>query len=163
ESAEVTGIDLSEAAIDVAKNHSEKKRVLVDYQCIAVEEIALNNKEKFDVVTCMEMLEHVPDPAAILQACADCLKPGGKLFVSTINRNLKSYLGAVIAAEYVLRLLPRGTHHYEKFIKPSELNAWATHANLKLGGLQGIHYQPFSGNFQLTDDVSINYLAYYEK
>ncbi len=163
ESADVTAIDLSEEVIKVAKQHAEKKRVLVNYQCIAVETIAQLQKESFDVVTCMEMLEHVPDPEAILQACADCLKPGGKLFVSTLNRNLKSYFGAIVAAEYVFSLLPKGTHDYAKFIRPSELTTWATRAGFKLAGLQGVNYQPLSGNFSLSNDISINYLAYYEK
>ena len=163
ESAIVTGIDLSQEVIKVAKQHAETKRVMVDYQCTAVENIAATQQQQFDVVTCMEMLEHVPDPAAILQACADCLKPGGKLFVSTLNRNIKSYLGAIIAAEYLLKMLPKGTHQYAKFIRPSELTAWTKAAGLHFGGLQGITFKPFSDEYYLSKDVSINYMAYYEK
>lgn len=163
ESAIVTGIDLSEAVIQVAKQHAEKKRILVDYQCINVETIVKIQKEQFDIVTCMEMLEHVPDPVAILKACADCLKPGGKLFVSTLNRNLKSYFSAIIAAEYILGMLPKGTHEYSKFIRPSELTAWAKQVGLKLGNLQGIRFHPLSNDFHLSKDVSVNYMAYYEK
>ena len=163
ESAIVTGIDLSEEAIKVARQHADKKRVLIDYQCTAVETIAQSQQATFDVITCMELLEHVPDPGSILQACADCLKPGGKLFVSTLNRNIKSYLGAILAAEYLLRLLPRGTHQYGKFIRPSELSRWAKEVGLRFGDLQGICFKPLSNKFILCDDVSINYLAYYEK
>jgi 2-polyprenyl-6-hydroxyphenyl methylase / 3-demethylubiquinone-9 3-methyltransferase len=162
-SADVTGIDLSQAAIQVAKQHAEKKRVLVNYQCIAIEDLAETQPASFDVITCLEMLEHVPDPAAIIKHCATLLKPAGKLFISTINRNLKSYLGAIVAAEYLLKLLPSGTHEYAKFIRPSELNAWATRAHLKLADIIGVTYRPLSSQFTLSKDVSINYMGYYEK
>lgn len=163
DAAIVTGIDLGEDVIKVAKDHAEIQRVMVDYQCIAAESIAQSHPEQFDVVTCMEMLEHVPDPAAIIKACADSLKPGGKLFVSTLNRNVKSYLGAIVAAEYLLKMLPKGTHEYAKFIRPSELTAWTKAAGLRFGDLKGITYKPFSDAYHLSNDVSINYLAYYEK
>ena len=163
ESAVVTGIDLSEAAINIAKQHAEKKRVLINYQCTAIETIAQSQQEQFDVITCMELLEHIPNPAALLKACADCLKPGGQLFVSTLNRNIKSYFGAIVAAEYLLKMLPKGTHEYAKFIRPSELTRWANAVGLQFGGLQGIRFNPFSGECKLTKDVSINYIAYYEK
>jgi len=163
ECAEVTGIDLSEEVLQVAKEHAHKQRLLIDYQCISLEEIALTKKGYYDVITCMEMLEHVPNPAQILQSCAQCLKPGGLFFVSTINRNLKSFLAAIVAAEYLLNLLPRGTHHYEKLIRPSELTAWARQAGLRLGHLQGISYNPLSGIFLLKDSPTVNYMAYYEK
>lgn len=163
DAADVTGIDLSESVIQIAKQHAEKKRVIVNYQCIDIDTIAQSHQGKFDVVTCMEMLEHVPDPLAILQACASCLKPGGRFFVSTINRTLKSYLGAIIGAEYILGLLPKGTHDYSKFIRPSELTQWAKQASLQLKNLQGLSYKPFTNAFSLSDDVSINYMACYEK
>jgi len=163
DAADVIGIDLSESIIKVAQHHAQKKRIIVNYQCINIETIAESHKNEFDVITCMEMLEHVPNPQAILKACADCLKPNGQLFVSTINRNIKSYLAAIIGAEYILGLLPKGTHDYSKFIRPSELTQWAQQAELKLVGLQGVSYQPFSGIFKLSEDVSINYMAYYEK
>jgi len=125
ESADVIGIDLSNTLIQVAQQHAQKKRVLVDYQCISVENIAQTHAASFDIITCMEMLEHVPDPIGILQACANSLKPGGVLFVSTINRTIESYLGAIVAAEYILGLLPKGTHQYSPFIRPSDLTQWA--------------------------------------
>ncbi len=163
ESADVIGIDLSDTLIQVAQQHAQKKRVLVDYQCVSVEQIAQTHAASFDIVTCMEMLEHVPDPMGILQACADSLKPGGVLFVSTINRTIESYLGAIVAAEYILGLLPKGTHQYNQFIRPSELTQWARQAGLKLGGLQGIRFQPFSQKWHLSHNIHINYMAYYEK
>ena len=161
--ADVTGIDMSEPAINVAKQHAKQQRIIVDYQCRTIESLAEVAPEQFDVITCMEMLEHVPDPKSIIEACAQCLKPGGKLFFSTINRNPKSFLTAIIGAEYILGLLPKGTHQYAKFIRPSELTTWASCADLKLGGIQGVSYQPFSSEFSLSKDVSINYMVYYDK
>lgn len=161
--ADVTGIDMSETVIKIAKQHAEQQRVIVHYQCRAIETMATEHSNTYDVVTCMELLEHVPDPPSIINACARCVKPGGKLFFSTINRNAKAYLAAIIGAEYILGMLPRGTHEYAKFIRPSELTTWATRADLKLVGLQGVSYQPFSGKFSLSRDVSINYMACYEK
>lgn len=163
ESAIVTGIDLSESVIKVAKQHALKKRVMIDYQCISVEELAQDHLEAFQVITCMEMLEHVPDPRAILKACFDCLEPGGKLFLSTLNRNLKSYLGAILIAEYVLKLLPKGTHEYKKFIRPSELNRWASEVGFKLVNLKGLEFNPLQSHWSLSENVSINYLVCYEK
>lgn len=163
ECADVTGIDMSEAVIKVAKQHAEQQRILVNYQCQTIEATATQQAETFDAITCMEMLEHVPDPASIIQACADCTKPGGKLFFSTINRNPKAYLGAILGAEYIFGMLPKGTHEYAKFIRPSELTTWASRAGLKLMNLQGVSYRPFSNTFSLTKDVSINYMACYEK
>ncbi len=161
--ADVTGIDMSEAAIQVAQQHAEQQRVIVNYQCQTIETHAEKQAGLYDVITCMEMLEHVPDPKSIVDACAKCLKPGGKLFFSTINRNPKSFLAAIVGAEYILGLLPKGTHEYVKLIKPSELTTWASCANLKLVGLQGVSYQIFSSDFSLSKDVSINYMAHYEK
>lgn len=156
--AEVMGIDLGEKALKVAQLHQYESNVKVEYRLIAVEELAQEMPESFDVVTCMEMLEHVPDPAAVVRACARLVKPGGKVFFSTINRNLKAYLFAVVGAEYVLNLLPRGTHEYEKFIKPSELAAWARAAGLEVIGSRGMGYNPLTRQYKLNEDVSVNYI-----
>src|ERR1051325_2116841 len=140
--ATVVGIDLGEKALKVAQLHKLESGANVDYRLVSVEALAQPEPASFDVVTCMEMLEHVPDPAAIVQACAALVKPGGTVFFSTINRNPKAYLYAVIGAEYVLKLLPIGTHEYEKFIKPSELSAWNRRAGLSVAGLKGMSYSP---------------------
>ncbi len=158
--AEVTGIDLGEKALGVAKLHQLESGAKVDYQCIAVEALAELQPESFDVVTCMEMLEHVPDPASVVAACARLVKPGGSVFFSTLNRNLKSYLFAVVGAEYVLNLLPKGTHDYAKFIKPAELSSWARTSGLNVSALKGMSYQPFTQRYFLNDDVSVNYLVH---
>jgi 2-polyprenyl-6-hydroxyphenyl methylase/3-demethylubiquinone-9 3-methyltransferase len=161
--ADVTGIDLGEKALKVAQLHSLESGVKIDYRLIAVEELAQQEPESFDVVTCMEMLEHVPDPAAVVAACARLLKPGGTLFFSTINRNPKAYLHAVIGAEYILNMLPRGTHEYEKFIKPSELSAWIRSAGLTVGEFRGMSYNLLTKQYSLSEDVSVNYLLYATK
>lgn len=161
--AQVTGIDLGEKALKVAQLHKLESGVDVDYRLISAETLAAEMPQSFDVVTCMEMLEHVPDPAAVVNACATLVKPGGMVFFSTINRNPKAYLFAVIGAEYVLNLLPRGTHEYEKFIKPSELSAWSRRAGLSLDGLIGMSYNPLSKRYWLGDDVSVNYMLYTTK
>ncbi len=158
--AEVTGVDLGEKALKVAQMHSLESGVKVDYRLIAVEALAAEAPSSYDVVTCMEMLEHVPDPAAVVSACARLVKPGGHVFFSTINRNPKAYLLAVIGAEYVLNMLPKGTHEYEKFIKPSELSAWLRHSGLSVSGLKGMSYSPLSKRYWLGDDVSVNYLVH---
>ena len=158
--AEVTGIDLGEKALNVAKLHQLESGAKVDYQYIAVEELATQQPASFDVVTCMEMLEHVPDPAAIITACARLVKPGGSVFFSTINRNPKAYLFAVIGAEYVLNLLPKGTHDYAKFIKPSELAGWARLANLDMLSIRGMSYNPITQHYALGDDVAVNYMIH---
>src|SRR5690606_20313056 len=158
--AEVTGIDLGDKALKVARLHSLESGVSVDYRLVSVEELADEAPESFDIVTCMEMLEHVPDPDAVVQACAKLVKPGGHVFFSTINRNPKSYLFAVIGAEYILNLLPRGTHEYEKFIKPSELSASIRRSGLTVSGLKGMSYNPITKIYGLTDDVSVNYLVH---
>ncbi len=157
--AEVTGIDLGEKALKVAQLHQLESGAKVDYRLVAVETLANEQPESFDVVTCMEMLEHVPDPAAVVRACARLLKPGGKAFFSTLNRNPKAYLFAVLGAEYVLNLLPRGTHDYAKFIKPSELASWCREAGIEVSGMAGMSYNPFSQRYTLGDDVSVNYLV----
>ena len=158
-----TGIDLSEKAIQIAKKHAETEGVSLDYHCIATEDFEKNHQHAFDIITCMEMLEHVPDPSSIIQSATNMLKPGGTLFFSTINRNPKAFLAAIVGAEYILRLLPRGTHEYQKFIRPSELTKWAKAAGLVMKDLTGMSYNPFTGVFKLTDDVSINYFMCFKK
>jgi len=158
--ADVTGIDLGEKALKVAQLHKLESGVAVNYRLVSVEALAQEMPESFDVVTCMEMLEHVPDPAAVVRACSALVKPGGTLFFSTINRNPKAYLFAVIAAEYILNLLPRGTHDYEKFIKPSELSSWGRQAGLNVVGLKGMSYNPLTRHYWLGDDVSVNYILH---
>lgn len=158
--ADVTGIDLGEKALGVAKLHQLESGAKVDYQCIAVEALAEQQPESFDIVTCMEMLEHVPTPESVVNACARLVKPGGSVFFSTLNRNLKSYLFAVVGAEYVLNLLPKGTHDYAKFIKPTELSGWARASGLNVSALKGMSYQPITQRYFLNDDVSVNYLIH---
>jgi 2-polyprenyl-6-hydroxyphenyl methylase / 3-demethylubiquinone-9 3-methyltransferase len=156
--ASVKGIDLSTQALGVADLHSLESGITVDYEEIAAEALAAREPETYDVVTCMEMLEHVPEPAAIVAACAKLVKPGGWVFYSTLNRNLKSYLFAVIGAEYIAQMLPKGTHDYERFIKPSELAGFVRAAGLHTAGIKGIVYHPLSKHFALSDDTSINYM-----
>lgn len=158
--ADVTGIDLGEKALKVARLHSLESGIEVSYRLVAVEALAAEAPESFDIVTCMEMLEHVPDPAAVISACAQLVKPGGHVFFSTINRNPKAYLFAVVGAEYVLNMLPKGTHEYEKFIKPSELSADVRRSGLTVVGLKGMSYNPLSKIYRLGDDVSVNYLLH---
>jgi len=156
--ANVKGIDLSEKALKVAELHSLESGVQVSYELIAAEALAAREAGQYDVVTCMEMLEHVPDPSAIVQACATLVKPGGRLFFSTLNRNPKSYLFAIIGAEYMLRLLPRGTHDYAKFIKPAELSQFARNANIEVQALKGMTYNPLTKIYSLNHDTDVNYL-----
>lgn len=158
--ASVTGIDMAEKSLQVAELHALEAGVAVTYQCIAVEALAAAQPASFDVVTCMEMLEHVPDPASVVRACAALVKPGGHLFFSTLNRNAKAYLMAVIGAEYVLNLLPKGTHDYSKFIKPSELAAWCRANGLAFQSQKGISYHPLRKHYALTADTSVNYLCH---
>jgi len=157
--ATVTGIDLSEKALKVADLHSLESGIKVRYELIAAEELAAREAGQYDVVTCMEMLEHVPDPAAIVQACAKLVKPGGHIFFSTLNRNPKSYLFAIIGAEYILGLLPRGTHDYAKFITPAELSGFARTAGLEVQALKGMTYNPLTKIYSLNQDTSVNYLV----
>jgi len=157
--AQVTGIDLSEKALKVADLHSLESGVPVRYELISAEELAAREPRRYDVVTCMEMLEHVPDPAAVVQACATLVKPGGHVFFSTINRNPKAYLFAVLAAEYLLRLLPKGTHDYAKFITPAELARFAREADLNVQGLKGLTYNPLTKIYSLNRDTSVNYMV----
>lgn len=157
--AQVTGIDLAEKSLTVARLHQLESGAQVDYACISAEDLAAREPASFDVVTCMEMLEHVPDPGSIVRACATLVKPGGHVFFSTLNRNPKSYLFAVLGAEYILGLLPRGTHDYMKFIKPSELARFAREAHLNVQQWQGIGYNPLTGRYWLGTDTSVNYLV----
>jgi 2-polyprenyl-6-hydroxyphenyl methylase/3-demethylubiquinone-9 3-methyltransferase len=161
--AHVTGIDLAAAALEVAKLHLLESGQRVDYRHIAAEELAAEMPQSFDIVTCMELLEHVPDPASTVQACATLATPGGHVFFSTLNRNLKAYALAVIGAEYVLRLLPRGTHRYEKFIKPSELAAMCRTAGLEVGDITGMTYNPLTRVYALGPDTDVNYLLHCRK
>ncbi|MBN9696511.1 MAG: bifunctional 2-polyprenyl-6-hydroxyphenol methylase/3-demethylubiquinol 3-O-methyltransferase UbiG [Zoogloea sp.] len=154
----VTGVDLSEKALGVARLHLYESGLAVDYRHIAAETLALEAPGSFDVVTCMEMLEHVPDPASTIRACAALVKPGGQVFFSTLNRNLKSYLMAVVGAEYILNLLPKGTHEYAKFIKPSELARYVRNAGLDVEELIGMTYNPLTEIYALGQDTDVNYL-----
>ncbi len=158
--AEVTGIDLGDAPLAVAKLHQKESGVKVDYRRVSAEELAREQPGAYDVVTCLEMLEHVPEPASTVAACAQLVKPGGQVFFSTINRNPKSFLFAIVGAEYVLNLLPRGTHEYLKFIKPSELERMCRHAGLTLREFTGMHYNPLTRHYSLGPGVDVNYLAY---
>lgn len=156
--ARVTGIDLSDKALGVARLHLLESGQHVDYRQIAAEDMAAAHSGAFDAVTCLEMLEHVPDPASIVAACAQLVKPGGQVFFSTINRNPKAYLFAIIGAEYVLRLLPRGTHEFKKFIRPSELGAWCRAADLEVRDIIGLTYNPLTRRYKLEADVEVNYM-----
>lgn len=158
--AKVLGIDMGEAPLEVAQLHKLESGVEVDYRRTTAEQLAAEMPGRFDVVTCMEMLEHVPNPASVIAACATLVKPGGQVFFSTINRNPKAYLFAVIGAEYVLRLLPRGTHDFAKFIRPSELESGIRQAGLQLKDLTGMSYNPFTRTYSLGRDMDVNYLAY---
>jgi len=161
--ARVTAIDLAPAMIEVARLHAAESALAVDYRLIAAEEVAAAEPAAFDVVTCMEMLEHVPDPAAMTATLARLLRSGGALFVSTINRNLRSFLLAIVGAEYLLGLIPRGTHEYERLIRPAELARWARAAGLTLNTMAGIELNPFTRRVALTRDVAVNYLAHFQR
>ena len=156
--ADVTGIDLSDKPLGVAKLHLLESGQKVDYRKISVEQLAEEMPGAFDAVTCLEMLEHVPNPSSVVTACARLVKPGGQVFLSTLNRNPKSYLLAVVGAEYVLGMLPKGTHDYAKFIKPSELSRWAKLANLEPDEIVGMSYNPLTQKYALGRDSSVNYL-----
>ena len=158
--ASVTGIDLSEKALGVARLHLLESGKTVDYRMISAEDLAAQAPASFDVVTCMEMLEHVPAPASIIAACSALAKPGGHVFFSTINRNPKAYLFAVLGAEYILRMLPKGTHDYAKFLRPSELSRWARSVNLEPDDLIGMTYNPFSDKYSLGSNTDVNYLLH---
>ncbi len=159
----VTGIDLAEDSIDVAKLHTLESNLTIDYQAVSVEKFAENNTEAFDIITCMEMLEHVPDPTSIISSCINMLKPDGYFFLSTLNRNLKSYLMAIIGAEYVLNLIPRGTHSYERFIKPSEMCTWLEKQKCPAIKSIGIHYNPITKIYKLGQNIDVNYIVCAQK
>jgi 2-polyprenyl-6-hydroxyphenyl methylase/3-demethylubiquinone-9 3-methyltransferase len=161
--ARVTGIDLAPGMIEVAQLHARASALTIDYRIAAAEELAASDTARFDVVTCMEMLEHVPDPMATTAALAALLCPGGALFVSTINRNARSFLLAIVGAEYLLGLIPRGTHQYERLIRPSELARWARSAHLQVREFAGIHFNPLTARVRLSGDVAVNYLAHLER
>lgn len=161
--ATVVAIDLAEPMIDVARLHAEGSGLVIDYRCQSAESLLQQDPASFDVVTCMEMLEHVPDPAATLQALAGLLRPGGHLFVSTLNRNLRSFLLAIVGAEYLLKIIPAGTHDYERLIRPSELAQHARAADLELKSFAGLAYDPLTSLSRLTRDISVNYLCHLQK
>jgi 2-polyprenyl-6-hydroxyphenyl methylase/3-demethylubiquinone-9 3-methyltransferase len=159
--AHVLGIDLVQAVLDVAELHAVDAKIDISYRAVSAEDLAVERPAAFDLVTCMEMLEHVPDPAATLAALSKLVKPGGELIVSTLNRNLKAFAVAIVGAEYVARVLPRGTHEYLKFIRPSELARWGRNTGLDLKDLTGIAYNPLTRAFRLSSDASVNYLAHF--
>jgi len=161
--ATVTGIDAGEAPLTVAKLHQHESAVSVDYQQLTAEAMAEAVPGSFDVVTCMEMLEHVPDPGSVITACAQLVKPAGQVFFSTINRNPRAYALAIIGAEYLLKLLPKGTHEYARFIKPSELANWSRQAGLSIRDITGMSYNPLSRRYSLGTNVNVNYIACCDK
>ena len=161
--AHVTGIDMGEAPLSVARLHSLESGIKVDYRRITIEELADQEAGQYDVVTCMEMLEHVPSPGSVVAACARLLKPGGHAFFSTLNRNPKSFLFAIVGAEYVLQLLPKGTHEYKKFIRPSELAHWVREAGLEFENITGMTYNPITKRYKLGSDVDVNYMIHTTK
>ncbi|MEM9243030.1 MAG: bifunctional 2-polyprenyl-6-hydroxyphenol methylase/3-demethylubiquinol 3-O-methyltransferase UbiG [Pseudomonadota bacterium] len=156
--AKVTGIDLANRLIETAQAHARQSQVDIAYHCISAEELAQQCPNKFDLITCMEMLEHVPDPTSIIKACATMLKPQGKLILSTLNRTPKAYLYAIIGAEYILKLLPKGTHDYRQFIRPSEIAQWSDPYGLNIKAMSGIDYQVLRKRFLLSADISVNYM-----
>ena len=161
--ASVTGIDMAEGPLAVARLHQAESGTDVEYLYSTAEALADERRGQYDVVTCLEMLEHVPSPRTVIAACAELVKPGGHIFFSTINRNPKSFMFAIVGAEYVLRLLPAGTHEYAKFIKPSELESWARHAGLDLKGSIGMHYNPVTREYSLGSILDVNYLMHFRR
>ena len=162
--AQVKGIDMGEAPLQVARLHAQESGLNIDYERITAEQIADRESAQYDVVTCLEMLEHVPDPASVINACMKLVKPGGHVFFSTINRNPKAYLFAIIGAEYLLKMLPKGTHDYAKFIQPAELNNYARNAGLEVTHMTGLTYNPLTKIYKLNDkDVSVNYMMHTQK
>ncbi len=158
--AQVTALDMAEELIEVAKAHAQEENLQIDYRHMPIEDLLHEEPEPFDVISCMEMLEHVPDPKAIVRTCAELLKPGGNIFLSTLNRNIKSYMMAILGAEYILKLLPKNTHDYSKFIRPSELAQWGRESKLSLQSMKGIQYNPLTREFKLCESVDVNYLIH---
>ncbi len=161
--ADVTGIDMADGPLAVARLHQAESGTEVDYQRSTAESFASDHAAEFDVITCLEMLEHVPQPVTVVESCAELVRPGGDIFFSTINRNPKSFLFAIVGAEYLLKLLPAGTHEYAKFIRPSELAAWARHAGLELKSSIGLHYNPLTREYSLGDNLDVNYLMHFRR
>lgn len=163
EGAAVTAIDATPSTINVAKLHLLESGLKVDYRCNTIEQFCDSAPDPFDVITCMEMLEHVPDPLSVIASCARLLRPDGHLFLSTINRTPKAFALAIVGAEYLLNMLPKGTHSYREFIRPSELSQWAREEGLHLRSMRGVTYHPLFGEFSLSNDVDVNYLAHFQK
>lgn len=161
--AHVTGLDMAELSLNVAKAHAQRRQLVIDYRLESIEQHLANNNERYDIITCMELLEHVPSPASIIDACTSLLKPQGQLFLSTINRNYKSHLLLIIGAEYIAKIIPKGTHHFSKFIRPSELVRWLDQSGLDTKELMGMEYHLLKNNFNLSENIDINYLAYAKK
>jgi 2-polyprenyl-6-hydroxyphenyl methylase/3-demethylubiquinone-9 3-methyltransferase len=161
--AEVTAIDVTEANIGVARLHAKKMQISIDYRLITAEELATEKKEAFDVVTCLEVIEHVPDPGQLIQACSDLLKSNGQMFLSTLNRNPRSFVTAIVGAEYIFNVLPKGTHEWNKFIKPSELERYMRNAGIKLIESKGMFYNPIFHTATLNDDLGVNYMMHGSK
>jgi len=163
EGADVTAIDMGKLPLNVAKLHALESKLTINYEQTTAEQHAEQQPEQYDVVTCMEMLEHVPDPVSVINACAQLVKPGGHLFFSTLNRHPKAYLVAVLGAEYMMNILPKGTHDYKKFIRPSEMAVWCRQVGLNVKNMTGLSYNPFNKMYSLSDDVSVNYLVHCQK
>jgi len=159
--AQITGIDLSEASLEIARRHAKEQGLNIDYRYESIEQVAEKHAGKFDVITCMEMLEHVPEPDKIISACSRLLKPGGHAFFSSINRTFKSFLFAIVGGEYILHLLPKGTHTYKKLIRPVELKLWARENDLEFLRLSSLIYNPFNGKFKVVEKEDVNYMAHF--
>ena len=161
--AEVTAIDVTEANIEVAKLHAQKMQVKIDYRLVTAEELAQKESQSFDVVSCLEVIEHVPDPGQLIKACSDLLKPDGQMFLSTLNRNPRSFITAIVGAEYIFNILPKGTHEWAKFIKPSELEGFMRDAGIKLIESKGMFYNPIFHTANLNNDLGVNYMMHGSK